>query len=222
MQKDVVRTFVPAKVQRIHRNLRIVSNFGQKLATNSSLQVASHETNENDSDSKAIKMMHAKSAILHVINQIDHLLVQIEPTDYRRPLAEFDGNTLGQHFRHILEFFQCLEQGVPGGQVDYAARQRNLLYEESPSVTAAAFEHFVQVMDNVQEDHPFAVKAEFGGVDRPVYQSTLGRELLFVYDHAIHHLAIIKIGLNCQFPEIHTDKDLGVSPSTIKSRQMSS
>jgi len=42
--------------------------------------------------------------------------------------------------------------------------------------------------------------------------------LLFFYDHAIHHLAIIKIGLLCHFPHVQAEKDLGVSPSTIKAR----
>ncbi len=165
-------------------------------------------------------MTHANEAILHIVDQIDQLLAQFEPQDYRRPLPEFDGSTLGQHFRHILEFFQCLEQGIEHGLVDYAARKRNLLYEEHPGVAAEAFNDFVQLMDDHPLDQLLAVRAEFGGVDRPVYQSTFGRELLFVYDHAIHHLAIIKIGIRCHFPGIPIDNDLGVSPSTIKSRRM--
>jgi hypothetical protein len=164
-------------------------------------------------------MTHAKQAIQLIVDQIDHLLGQIAPHDYRRPLEEFDGSTLGQHFRHILEFFQCLDKGVAGGMVDYASRERNLLFEDNPAIAAAAFEDFLRMLDTRSGEQRLEVKAEFGGNDRPVYQSTLGRELLFVYDHAIHHLAIIKIGIRCQFPEISINKDLGVSPSTIKARQ---
>ena len=165
-------------------------------------------------------MMQANKAILLVVRQIDHLLEQIEPHDYRRPLPEFDGSTLGQHFRHILEFFQCLEKGCVEKLVDYASRERNLLYEDNPALAARAFGDFVQFLDVVQEDLKLDVKAEFGGLECPVYNSTLGRELLFVYDHAIHHLAIIKIGIRCHFPDIQTEQDLGLSPSTIKSRQL--
>ena len=66
------------------------------------------------------------------------------------------------------------------------------------------------------------VKAEYGCDERPDYHSSLSRELLFVYDHAIHHLAIIRIGLTCHFSYVNMHRDLGVSPSTIKSRLMSS
>ena len=163
--------------------------------------------------------MQAISAILAVVQQINHVLEQLEPHEYRRQLPEFEGSSLGQHFRHILEFFQCLENGVRSGMVDYAARERNLLYEDNPNLTSAAFENFADALPSLQILDPVEVRAEFGGQERPSYPSTVGRELLFVYDHAIHHLAIIKIGLLCQFPHVRADKDLGVSPSTIKARE---
>jgi len=167
-------------------------------------------------------MIHAHKAIQEVVTQIEAVLVQIEAQDFRRPLPEFDGSTLGQHFRHILEFFQCLEQGAKQGMVDYAARERNLLYEDNPALAAAALSDFTASMNVLSDDLVLSVKAEFGGEERPAYQSTLGRELLFVYDHAIHHLAIIKIGIRCRFPHLQIDKNLGVSPSTIKAWEMRS
>jgi len=163
--------------------------------------------------------MQAISAILAVVQQINHVLEQLEPHEYRRQLPEFEGSSLGQHFRHILEFFQCLENGVRSGTVDYAARERNLLYEDNANLAAAAFETFADALPSLHIFDPVEVRAEFGGQERPAYASTVGRELLFVYDHAIHHLAIIKIGLLCQFPHVRADRDLGVSPSTIKARE---
>ena len=127
---------------------------------------------------------------------------------------------MGQHFRHILEFFICLEQGIPSGIVDYAARERNLLFEDSPKLAKAAMDAFAEHLEGLQTTLSVTMRAEFGGSDRPVYHSTVGRELAFVYDHAIHHLAMIKIGLRCHFPHIQIDRDLGVSPSTIKSRKV--
>ena len=164
--------------------------------------------------------MQANNAILAVVQQIHHVLEQLEPHEYRRQLPEFEGSTLGQHFRHILEFFQCLEYGTRSGTVDYAARERNLLYEDNPGLTATAFTSFAEALPYFDASENIEIKAEFGGQGRPSYTSTVGRELMFVYDHAIHHLAIIKIGLLCHFPHIQADKDLGVSPSTIKAREV--
>ncbi|MBV6439283.1 MAG: hypothetical protein DYG98_24100 [Haliscomenobacteraceae bacterium CHB4] len=162
--------------------------------------------------------MQVNNAILAVVHQINHVLDQLEPHEYRCQLPEFEGSTLGQHFRHILEFFQCLEKGVHNGTVDYAGRERNLLYEDNPGLTASAFQSFAEALPLLDISHVVDVRAEFGGLERPSYSSTVGRELMFVYDHAIHHLAIIKIGLLCHFPHVQADKDLGVSPSTIKAR----
>ncbi len=163
--------------------------------------------------------MKVTEALTDLTEQILRLLDRIEPENYRRPLREFDGSTLGQHFRHILEFYQCLAVGaLQNDGVDYAARQRNLLFEEIPGAAAAAFDDFLFDLQNFDCQQVIAVRAEFGSCDRPAYQSTVGRELMFVYDHAIHHLAMIKIGLRTNFPEIRTEKNLGVSPSTTKSK----
>ena len=164
--------------------------------------------------------MQAKDAILLTINQVTDLLGQLAPHEYRQPLPEFDGSTLGQHFRHILEFFICLDRGVPFGIVDYASRERNLLFEDSPGVALAALDAFSVSLHDLQPSMALELRAEFGGAERPSYSSTVGRELAFVYDHAIHHLAMIKIGLRCHFPHVEIDRDLGVSPSTIKARRV--
>ncbi|MCB0534160.1 MAG: hypothetical protein KDD14_18295, partial [Saprospiraceae bacterium] len=139
--------------------------------------------------------MKADIALLAIIQQINQVIKQLIAEDYQRQLAEFEGNTLGQHFRHILEFFQCLEDGVKSGTVDYAARNRNPTYESRPDIATAAFEAFAHALPTFDMQAPVLVRAEFGSDERPCYESTVGRELLFVYDHAIHHLAIIKIGL---------------------------
>ena len=163
--------------------------------------------------------MQASSAILSLIDQIDFVLDQMEPEAYRKPLPEYNGSTLGQHFRHILEFFQCLQKGAEtNGVVDYAGRKRNLLYEDNPQLAKEALHLFAGSVDDLDMNLQVMVRAEFGSNERPEYPSTVGRELVFAYDHAIHHLAIIKIGLQVHFPEVNTDKDLGVSPSTLKFR----
>jgi uncharacterized damage-inducible protein DinB len=163
--------------------------------------------------------MQVNQAIHDVVQQINFVLAQFEPHEYRQALPEYNGSTIGQHFRHILEFFQCLQQGAEHGLVDYAARQRNLLYEDQPAIAAAAFDAFLEQLDQLTLHTPLRVCAEFGCTERPEYASTLGRELMFAYDHAIHHLAIIKIGLQVHYPHIRADRDLGVSPSTIKARK---
>lgn len=166
--------------------------------------------------------MDIKAAVVDIVRQMNDVLLQMDAQDYRRPLPEFEGNTVGQHFRHILEFFQCLAAGAEHGTVDYASRKRNLLYEDHPNLAAEAFDAFLASLAASDVNSVVEVRAEFSDGERPTYRSTLGRELLFSYDHAIHHLAIIRIGLVCHFPQVKTDKDLGVSPSTVIARRAKS
>lgn len=166
--------------------------------------------------------MQASEALTQVVQQIRAILHQLTPEAYQMVLPEYRGSTLGQHFRHILEFFQCLENGLSTGRVDYAARQRNPLFETRPEIASDAFLAFVNGLAYVpSEDQSIDIYAELGSDLRPNYSSTIGRELVFVYDHAIHHLAIIRIGLQAHFPEVNVDAHLGVSPSTIKAKNLS-
>ena len=165
--------------------------------------------------------MQAISATLTIIDQIHHVLVQLEPHEYRRQLPEFEGNTLGQHFRHILEFFQCLEKGIGSGVVDYASRRRDEQMETDPGYAGMAFRKLEQACGHLQEEKTLDIQADFSSLPeagRPVVGSTVGRELMFAYDHAVHHLALIKIGLKEAQPEALVDEHLGVAPSTIKYR----
>jgi hypothetical protein len=163
--------------------------------------------------------MNIQSAIRDVSVQMKTLLEQLPPAAYCQPLPAYNGSSIGQHFRHIIEFFQCLESGIENAYIDYAARERNTLYECNPTMTAAAMDTFVTGMDNHALDKPLLVCAELGEGSRPAYQSTYGRELLFAFDHAIHHLAIIRIGMHAHFPEISTQPTLGISPSTLLAKQ---
>lgn len=166
--------------------------------------------------------MNCKEGAQHIAGQIVSLVSEIERQDYARPLEVFNGSTLGQHFRHILEFYRCLIQGAGSGLIDYANRQRDPDIENDPHFARRACQELVTAIAHLEEDQRIAVKADFsanGENERPIVQSSIGRELMFAYDHAVHHLAIIKIGLQTGFPKLRLDPNLGVAPSTVKFRQ---
>lgn len=156
-----------------------------------------------------------------MFGQMDRLLEQLSDEAYAMPLPLFEGSSLGQHFRHIINFAECLLRDFREGQpVDYAARHRDASLERQPRQARAAIARLVRQMDEVPEEAPVQVRADFLGADdprdRPVVQSTFGRELMFVHDHAIHHLAMIKMGVRTCFPEVQLDPAFGVAPATLK------
>ncbi|MEY3367415.1 MAG: hypothetical protein RI973_570 [Bacteroidota bacterium] len=156
------------------------------------------------------------------MRQIRELLECIDQETFTRPLEVFNGSTIGQHFRHVIEFYACLAKGLDAGLVDYAARDRDLLAETVPSCAASTLEQLGEII-SLHDDHMrLGVLAEFATdthQERPLVSSSLGRELMFAHDHAIHHLAIIKIGLRMAAPQLELNQNIGVAPSTIKHRE---
>ena len=165
--------------------------------------------------------MSAKKGMINVCRDIAGILEQINPEDYTAPLDLFNGASLGQHFRHVLDFFQCLALAGETGIVDYARRKRDPRIEADPIYAASAFQKILAQVEQMDEGTVLYMRADFMNVpeeDRPLYASSVGREMTFVHDHAIHHLAMINIGIQEQCPYIAKPKHFGVAPSTIKHR----
>ena len=165
--------------------------------------------------------MDAKTGLLHLHRQIAEILAQISVEDFTTPLELFNGATLGQHFRHILDFFQCLADATAGGVVDYARRQRDPRPENDPEAAAILFQQILDQIMKMSESSPLLMRADFmhtAEADRPLYASSAGREMTFVHDHAIHHMAMIQMGIREYFPYVVRSEHFGVAPSTVKFR----
>lgn len=140
---------------------------------------------------------------------------------YAQPLDIFKGSSIGQHFRHILDFYLCLIKGIQAGIVDYTSRDRNPLAESDVHFTKTFFFEVAETLEGMSEEQPIQVWGDFSAKDvaRPQLLSSIGRELMYAYDHAVHHLAIIKIGMTVIAPDLKIDQNIGVAPSTIKHRE---
>ncbi len=163
--------------------------------------------------------MDSKQGTRDILNQILGLLEQIRDEDYHRPLELFNGSTVGQHIRHIFDFYHCLLQGHSRGTVDYARRHRDPAIETQTAAARQAFHTILNDLESLSESSTLSVVADYSPEDwdeRPVVQSSVGRELMYAYDHAVHHLAMVKMGLKQAFPYVRIPETVGVAPSTLK------
>jgi hypothetical protein len=144
-------------------------------------------------------------------------LGQVEAMVYRQPLDVFSGATLGQHTRHLLEFFQCLfaQAGAPGQCVNYDQRRRDHTLEDAPSLALAAAEKLEEQLGEIRGMNG---QLRLAAEDLPPVITSFERELLYAIEHAIHHLAIIRIGLKMASPELALPDHFGVASSTIAYR----
>lgn len=163
--------------------------------------------------------MDCKQGTNLIIEQMIELLEKINPENYRKPLQLFNGSSIGQHFRHILDFYTCLCNGIADDRIDYAKRERDVYIETNPQYAIEIIKKIGAITCDFRENDPLEVVADFSSemtVERPVVKTTVARELMYAYDHAVHHLAMIKMGLKVVSPDLEINKNIGVAPSTVK------
>lgn len=153
-----------------------------------------------------------------VLFQIVDIINQLSDVAYSMPMDILDGSTLGKHFRHIWGFYQCIAVSRESENLDYAQRAREVQLELSTSSAIEAYKILISDLEHLNDDQAITVISDFHTQDCPrvQIQSTIGRELMYAYDHAIHHLAIIKIAIKVALPEVKLSESLGVAPSTLR------
>lgn len=165
--------------------------------------------------------MDFKQGSTQMIKQITGLLQGLTPEQYAKNLDIFNGTTLGQHFRHILDFYLVLLKDYPTGLVDYTLRERDPKLETDPVYANETYLKVMEQVDLLDEHTLLKVKADIlycKEGDRPLIPTSIGRELMYAYEHAVHHLAIIRIGIENAFPDLEIAKEVGIAPATIKYR----
>ncbi|ANQ50254.1 DinB family protein [Flammeovirga sp. MY04] len=157
--------------------------------------------------------------------QLNDLLTQISDDQFSASLPLFSGASIGQHTRHIVEFYQCLLHSVTNNKnVCYEDRERSMPLESERSYAIQVLEELQQGLTIVDE-YPSFIKLEVKDFDDDlnnkdwVSDSTVAREMHYCNEHTVHHLAIIKVGLNHYFPDVKLKEIFGVAKSTYAYRK---
>ena len=150
-----------------------------------------------------------------ILEQLKILVNGLKPGMYHQPLEVLNGVTLGKHVRHIHDFYKAVVDGAAGGIIDYNHRDRDEAIENSPDLAIHQFELWITKLKCLNCEKEVVVSASIGyGAVSTMIKSSLDREMMYAYDHAIHHLALIKIG----YDSAHDQKlpaNFGVAPSTL-------
>ncbi len=158
------------------------------------------------------------------LNDLQYYLSVIDPVTYQAPLEILSGSTIGQHTRHIIEFYNCLieqysDEGIQ--EINYAKRRRDFLIESAPDHALQNVNHICERLTDLDPDKKCLLDCTEHGPENLMVPSTIGRELIYNIEHTIHHLAIVKIALKATTPSIVLPDHFGVAPSTIRHRQES-
>lgn len=158
--------------------------------------------------------MSIQKTIAHSFNEIKSILLQFDDDMYQKELKIISNGTIGQHFRHIIEFYFCFIEAQQNGCVCYDGRKRNYLWEtsviESLNIINQLNDDFLQ-LDLTKK---IKLKQNYYN-DSFLIESTNQRELMYCFDHSIHHFAILKIALTTTFPTVKIPTNFGIASSTL-------
>jgi hypothetical protein len=161
---------------------------------------------------------HIKESNVHVLQQLLAILDQLDNTAYSSKLDVLSASSIGMHVRHILEFYTCLF--MEADIINYDNRKRNLRLETD---TDYAIENIVLILatiNNIEEDKMIQLAGTESFRDETyMVTTTLSRELQYLSEHSIHHMAIIKIALQSSFPTVNMHQHFGIAFATIKHQQ---
>ena len=154
-------------------------------------------------------------SIRQSLDELIYLLDQLSDQDYSKSCRALSNATIGEHTRHILEMFQCLEQSYDSGILNYDNRQRN---KQIQTETEFAKKCIIQIKKELKSENKIIYLEQFiDGLSMRI-QSNYYRELLYNLEHCVHHQALIKVAV-LQFENIIIDENFGVARSTIAYRK---
>lgn len=159
--------------------------------------------------------MKIQNAIQNVFAQLNESLQQLSNEEYTEQCPTLFNATIGQHVRHIIELFICLEQGYEKGLINYEKRKRDYTIESQKEVAIELLQK-IPVHFHVR-DKNLLLQATYDehSNDTVLISTNYFRELVYNLEHTVHHMALIRVGIN-EVSKVEVPEEFGVASSTIK------
>jgi len=162
--------------------------------------------------------MNIQIATRHLLQDALLFLSKINSSLYTQTIPSLFNSTLGKHTRHFIEVYQCLLFREHPFIVNYDARKRDIVLETD----LESAKHTIQCLIDELPQIPLQQNIFLVSLLAPhkKISTNIIRELLYNYDHCVHHLAMMRVGLRIIQPEIVLPEHIGLAPSTLKQEQL--
>jgi hypothetical protein len=151
--------------------------------------------------------------------QLDDMCQQVGQERYGEPLEILMNASIGGHVRHCIEFFQCLEKAVVHNEnVSYDERKRDPRLHSDVKYTCDIIRHYIDSLDNwsMNQHLTLQVSYPYSGVKNTLLETHLNRELVYLIEHLVHHMALIRVGIHHKYQDVVLPKSFGIAQSTLK------
>jgi len=170
-------------------------------------------------ESCAVETMCEHGAML--MDKAYSLIVRLEQEAHNH----FDfSKAVGPHLRHVMDHYDALIYGIKtNGVIDYDHRKRDPLVQSNMTAAKNHLNMLAKTLRRLSQIVPAKLEPSFpvttifksgpNGEDEFETGSTLGRELIFVSHHAVHHFAVLTN--YCEKAGLVMDHDFGKAPATV-------
>ena len=167
--------------------------------------------------------MQLITACDNILLQLSNAVEQIQSEDFTKPSTALSQASIGQHVRHTLEFFICLENGFEEGNVNYDKREHDILMESDKHLVLATISKVREFICCHTRDKKLLLHVgyERNNENFVTLETNYFRELTYNIEHAVHHMAIMKIGIREISPYVNIAHDFGVAVSTVRFKESS-
>jgi hypothetical protein len=145
-----------------------------------------------------------------ILQQLADVVSLLQTESYTAKSNQLFGATIGQHVRHVIELFECLLSGYEIGIVNYENRERNLEIQNNKNFACSLLE---RIGEGINKKNKILMLQMDDSIE--IIETNYNRELVYNLEHTIHHMALIRIGIN-EVTSLVVDDSFGVAPSTIK------
>ena len=162
--------------------------------------------------------MNLNKACSNILSQLTDVVHQISEQDFTKQIESLGNSTIGQHLRHTLEFFICLERGFEAGVINYDKRAHDKLVESDKFIALATLDKINDFIQSLPVNKSLKLEAAYD-LDKEEFvtiETNFLRELVYNIEHAVHHMAIMKIGIRELSPSVNLPHDFGIAASTIR------
>ena len=154
-------------------------------------------------------------SISTLLKQIENTIAQLDDDQFCASIPLLGGSSIGEHVRHILEFYAELLKGYNSGMVNYDQRIRD---HQLQTVINTAILKINQLNDQLNLSDKTLVICSNDDESNEQVISTYARELMYNLDHTVHHMALIRVAM-CLTTSISLAPNFGIAAATINYRK---
>jgi DNA-directed RNA polymerase subunit L len=159
-----------------------------------------------------------KQASNRILDQLIKLGGSMTDEQFTKKLPVLFQNSIGMHYRHIIEFYGIMLEGFRSGMVNYDSRGHDPELENNREICLQILQQMKnRFLEPIWPD-PIELAGSYSVESDETFTVTTNaeREIVYNIEHAIHHMAIIRIAIQHEYPDLILQEEFGYALSTLK------